>query len=1031
MQRIGARLGAVGLVLVACVRPSRPVESPAAPPDVPIASDGDVAPANDPSPYVVADPTPGRGAQLVVQATKGEGDGVLLDGLRVLVGPWGARAARDVTDPPLIGAARMPAWLGAGFVAWSKRAVYTCPTFDGPLKPLIATPADIDGVSFAPKFLLVRADDGERWAVDPRTSTPATLHPMGLRHVAALADGRAAALTEFGGVVVSSDRGGHWVDASAQLNAPVAAVLTHDDALWITTDGGDALRVEPGGALARFDAGPTVKPPELRPKDPRWTASEAPIRRALRLGVPLDDTTAAVVSDGTLFKVNLRTGAIAASSPGRLPPDATCEAVRAQDDVVFACTRTGGPSFLASRVDGGAPPVIEQTFPSEGRFSASDDGSIAFGGPCSRGASAPPPSSASVCVRGAAGGWQEYALDGRADAGAAGAVDVVRWIPRADGGAFGLTASPKPALVDARTGDVRPWQLDGVPANHRASLDLRTRWQRRELARVVDRAWSSVPGGGVRGWVDGLALDVARDGVVSASPFAFDRTIFAGPLGLGATKDGRLWQTVDRGAAWVEVERPLAAKPDKLIEPRFCGAAGCDLGLWYRVGWPEAGRLGAEAPEAAAPAPRIAEATPPRVVCRAVGDAKSVALPRTDASPDDLGLGASRLPRASDDAERMRTFHARVPPNLAHGVDVSPERDEAAPRALFHGYATSSGDDDHYVVMGPNKDPKSLRREVSFVAPFDPGAAVRRTSYGASDLLAAGRSIGLGTLDVLREDPTIASALAASVPADPAAPSDLVFVGDTGLVGVLRAAPKGGSRARVSLRVRPSEPAVAIAAASLAGDDLALLTLESGGRGHVVTWTAQGVADRFDVPPPPSGADYPANPDALAVGPRGDLAVVRTASGGTPASADDPALLFVPGVPPSPLPPWSTLVPDSDPACRAEPGWRAVIATVRPWVIVTGPGFRQVEDAPSFARVRWTSSRVCLEAIEVRVDDKLVAGQQREAAGDRGAKGRVSPLEITTETWLVARFAGSPAAARVGVGPGIEVRQPLDCALAR
>jgi|GEM_PF-1104641 len=1036
MRRTFARAIVLGLAVAACVRAPQPVESPASPPDAPVAADDDAGEPLDPSPYVVADAAPGRGAQVVVPMGKGEGDGVLLDGLRVLVGPGGVRAAREVADPPLAGAERLPPWLGGGFVVWSKRAIYTCPTFDGPLRPLVATPADVAGVAFGPSSLLVRAEDGERWAIDPRSGAPSALSPVGLRRVAALGDGRAAALTEFGGVVTTSDRGARWTDASPQLNAAVASVFTADDALWIATDGGDALRVEPGGALARFDAGPTVKAPELRARDPRWTASEAPIRRALRLGAPVDEGLAVVVSDGALFKVSLRDGAIVAASPGRLPPDATCEAVRAQDDLVFACTRSGGPSFVASRVTGGAPPIVEQTFAFEGRFSASDDGAIAFGGPCSRGSAAPPPSPTTVCVRAAAGGWQEHALDGRADAGAS-PPEVVRWIPRADGGAFGLIAAPKPAIVDARTGDVRPWLLDGVPANRRTSLDVRARWQKRELARVVDRAWSSSPGGGVRGWIDGLALDVARDGAVTASPFTFDRTMFAGPLGLGATKDGRLWQTSDRGAAWVEVERPLSARDDKMIEPRLCGAPGCDLGLWYRVGWPERGRLAAEPPKIAAPAPRLASPAPPRLACRPAGDARSVALQRTDASPEDLGLGATRVPRGADDAERMRAFHARVPPNLAHGVDVAPDRDEASPRALFHGYATSSGDDERFVVMGPHKDPRSLRREVAFVAPFDTAAAVRRTSFGVSELIAAGRSIGMGTPDVLREDPTVPSALAVAVSQDPSAPSDLVFVGDAGLVGVLRAGRDGAARARVTLRVRPTEPVAAISAASLGGDDLALLTLESRGYERVVAWTAQGLVDRFDVAAPASSEDYPANPDALAVGPHGELAVIRTGSGGTPATAGDPALLFAPGVPPSPLAPWSTLVADADPACRAEPGWRAVIATVRPWVSVGGAGFKQIEEAPSFARVRWTSSRVCLEAIEVRVDDKLVTAQQREGSrGDRdprdaGDRARVTPLEITTETWLVARFSAAPSAARVGVGPGVEVRQALDCALSR
>ena len=221
-----------------------------------------------------------------------------------------------------------------------------------------------------------------------------------------------------------------------------------------------------------------------------------------------------------------------------------------------------------------------------------------------------------------------------------------------------------------------------------------------------------------------------------------------------------------------------------------------------------------------------------------------------------------------------------------------------------------------------------------------------------------------------------------------------------------------------------------VSAAALAGDDTAILELDAEGHGHVLKWTPGGVSDLFDVPAPADASFYPANPDALAVGAHNDVAVLRTPSGGTPPSAEDPALLLVPGSTPVPLAAWSTLVPADDPACKSDTGgWRAIVQTLRPWVSVRAPSFTSAQDAPSFARVRWTASHVCLEAIEVRVDDVKVHAQEK--SGDAKEGLRTSALELEIETWVVARFVGGASAVRVGVGAGVETRQPLECALTK
>jgi hypothetical protein len=158
---------------------------------------------------------------------------------------------------------------------------------------------------------------------------------------------------------------------------------------------------------------------------------------------------------------------------------------------------------------------------------------------------------------------------------------------------------------------------------------------------------------------------------------------------------------------------------------------------------------------------------------------------------------------------------------------------------------------------------------------------------------------------------------------------------------------------------------------------------------------------------------YPANPDALALGPKNELAIIRTGSGSDPASSHDPALLLVPAMPPAALAPWSTLRLPDDPACK-EPGWRTTLQVIAPWVRVTTPELR-VDDMPMVARVRWSDKRVCLEGLEVKLPDVTV-----RAPGPSGSDS------LHVASWLVAR--GSTFA-RVAIGEGVEWRQPLECSL--
>jgi hypothetical protein len=122
-------------------------------------------------------------------------------------------------------------------------------------------------------------------------------------------------------------------------------------------------------------------------------------------------------------------------------------------------------------------------------------------------------------------------------------------------------------------------------------------------------------------------------------------------------------------------------------------------------------------------------------------------------------------------------------------------------------------------------------------------------------------------------------------------------------------------------------------------------------------------------------------------------------------------VLLLPGAPALPLAPWASLVAADDPACKSDAGgWRVTLQTTAPWLRLMGVAdLRGNEDSTMLLRVRWSTARACLEAVEARTQDV----------------GNDTPME----SWAVARFAGGAAAGRVVVVPGGEVRQPLECKL--
>lgn len=999
----------------ACVRP-------ATPPVVATPTTSATAPqveAPKPSQYVIGDIA---GA---LKLDAGETVGAIVEGVRVVQTGRTLRVAAEASEPPLNVATRLPSNLGGGFLFRSRGngqdAIFVSPTFDGPLTPLASFRTSITDCAMGPGYVLVQLGTSERVAIDPRTGARVGLSPAGLVDVAAAEDGRVAAITTFGAALASADSGQHWTDVTAQLGSAPKSAALHGGVPWFVAESGFA-RVDASGHLTTFDAAPVDPPVTVRAIDPRWHDQTAPLRKALHGGALLDDGTALVVSQGALFRIDPTSGAVLSLSAARLPGDAECEGVRTEGDMLLVCRKSDGESIVASHTQSDDAMTIEQTFAAPGTFYAGDDGALAFGGPCTGNTA----SDATVCVRGPGGTWQEHlATLALTEAGAA-QVSIDRWVPKTDGSAVGfMLSSGAPQIIDVRTGEIVTLPEGSLKAE--APTPRRYAGKRRYVRAsnggpLVDRQWTATAAGTLRGWTgNGSSVEIGADAMVTRSPYSFDQAATSGPFALALGPTG-FWQSTDRGRHFVQVAEPPrivdAADAKSGVTLAGCSPLGCDIGGFYRLGWEPLAPPPAAQPKDAARAPKLATPALASLGCAPLGTERQKLVTRTSMSPNDLGLGAAKTPYKETD----ELMHEPVYRDIGAHSSYSNGEGEDALRMLLTGATTTTGDDGSLKSSGPGAL-SALRRQLWYVAAFDPSATVRRSTLAFSDLFAAMRAAGLSGGSSLDTEPFTYEAAAPVLPADPSQPSEVMV----GFAGGAIALTRSGGAARVAMQIDKGDDSQLASAAQL-GDDYALLETESSGAAHVLRWSGGTVAPLFDAPAPPTSSP---NPDALAIGPHGEVGILRTLSGGDPPSVDDPALVYLPGQAPVALAPWSTLLAADDPACKADgSGFRAIVPTIRPWLRGKTPDLDldAHEGGQSLMRVKWSTARVCLEGLETRVGMPTLNAQYQD---DPTSRPSLTP--VTVATWLIYRALGTGAApagaGRIGVGLGFELTQPMRCSL--
>jgi hypothetical protein len=891
-------------------------------------------------------------------------------GDRLLVSASGSVGVSTMrTRQSLMGAIPVPARFGGGFLFWTGDAVYRSRTFLGPLEAVAPVPTNALGVAFGYDSLLISSEDNYRrqFRLD---GTRIPLTPRGVLDTAASDDGRVIAIDAGGRALASVDRGSTWRDVSAELRG---IVQLHGEAseVWFELADGTGAWLLPDGTLAKRP----VPQPARAVFDRELAEREDWLERAVSDGVAVSAGRAAVAKGHQLALVDLVHRKLVGSARLVATTGFECEALSAAEEVLLACFDPKGGVAIVSHALGDAPRI-------EKRFGGAPRGAYAEGAP--RVAYAEGNllvatrcdgklAEGFACVRKRDGSWHEHDLSARLAAVAPASPErFTLFVPEANGELLALVAH------EAGNETLDHWALVGVgtqPIPLSQALPPIVRWANlssysangveHAFSKRVDTSFVVLRDGTLRGFARERSFSVTPQGKVVLGARVFEDLARRAGRALGREHGHQLWQSIDFGETWFPIAGPPYDEPGPFTAAD-CSEVGCHLGSWLRTGWPR---------EPARRAP-VFEAAP------LVANEPSSVYPRLECSK--RGPAQRIFARPSGDGENEFRDHSQGHSLIGMYGPVRAVLDSAARVASAR----------------PTKGSKGAL-SLALTEPFDPSLRQRAARIGAAPWSTAwqGKAAELpqdgGARPLLSTEPGHAAGVLFLDSND-----ELPFwVGSNSIIHPLpnwdgsREPPNGYVDARGKLWLLSSncEGGVRVVDAQSGVVRLKL------GRAylHHDPRRAQSPLSRF-LPPCPGFA----NPDAIAIGANGQLAVLRLPSGNDPATSDDPALVLAPGTDPIPLAPWSTLELGSSPACAASTGgYRALIQTPYAWLA----NEERAGNAPGMsALVRWSADRVCLEAVETPYENRL----------------------------LVARFAGKePGAVLVSGPPGGTDRQAVSCQL--
>ncbi|APR80625.1 Hypothetical protein A7982_05972 [Minicystis rosea] len=896
--------------------------------------------------------------------------------------------------PEVDGGARMPSWAPAGpvrYVFWKGNKLYGAATFIGELRPLATLPAEprasfdwISGIGLSMQggVIVVPPAGGPL----QRVGVPATARAL------AVDARRALAISAFGRARLTTDGGATFRDVSSDLGGAASLEVRGDEILAVLLDGRERL-VSTAGTIVEGGIGHVSGPPRGRrpPGDPDLFSGESAARAfdaAVHAGLAIDDGGVVVAGAGVVGRLDPeagRTTSVAALDPGLELAD--CTAFRAADGPLLACVGEG----RAAVVDLHGAPRTERTFdltnaPEIDRFVGVDGEALGYLGACD---GAPEVSAAEVspngepynafrqrsavfCVRATRDTWIEHRLD------PADAADVIAWIPRVGGGAAALVARPGTFLDDRERVSVRGALRVVRVARSEPPLSVTAYgWS---MSATLDRSLRIGADDVIEGWLGAgangsgpiaITIDAAGHPRAFPAPPRLGAIVPAGRFALARAEDGNLWETIDGGHRWAQVDAPPGGSE---AQPSACSPVGCRVGPFVRLGWSNGD--GAE---------------PVRF-----DGAQAIALRDGQRSRRPTPSPVVRLACAFDGPPESK----RVPDSGAFGYTKTPSpRGGVTVRIGTLGMAT--------VPYSAPQTPLTGDVQLGWVAPLDVEGKVRRATVSTSQLAASSgghRSYemrlgwlltpdgGLDTFSIGASDHCHDRLLTAAGITRPMGGClhDAVAVDSGGRIVLLQA-----SHESIVISAS-SAPAKRAAHGRVTEPRAPARDLASTRVGSIVRGFAFGVGTRAG------------SPVAVSVDLNGDAALV-------PIDPDRGAL----GVEER-LRPLSEATLGSDATCAPRPDDARVVLPFEGAIDVDRSALRGVipTGAPGVAVIRWSRDRACLDAVEIPVRDERF----EEGPGSYEPPGTVRKL--------VARFGGSRGAARaalISISLGGEVRQRLSC----
>lgn len=538
-----------------------------------------------------------------------EGRRLILSGVRLIELPnGGALSATTALPNGVLGegsVVEVPERMGGGFLFLIGSSVHRADDWLAPTRVIFTSPtqptSSITRMVVGLDRVYLQLDKGAYVPIDPRSGDVLDLGTFPRApFVTSLVtqDGwRAAALADGRGVVVTSDAGATWstiklgVDPISLERVGDMIVLRANEAgraAWfeITADGrvGRLAQAQPDQdddtPDADGEAAPVASPFGARP-----------LTAAIEDGWLLGDGTAVVARDGAIGRVRIADGALVELArdayplkPSRCHPFSLARKT-SPAAFGFACGAPHGATEIYAYDPSTGAPMLLKRFDGPRVIGSSGNGAIWARGACAPEAPSDDDARArqTYCLLGHDNRFTDFVVQGE--------IGAQRIAVLADGRRVvisppsgGSLSSASVTVLDkgvAKTSAI-VWEPDS--ASERASIEQLLRngtW----LESFEERKTGKLSGWVVLGRT-ALGVDIAVDGHARHGAWIQDMgtPLVAGAYGIGWGAHG--YETNDGGVTWRQAEMPPSLPNDAHGDiARVCGAIGCEMGGWLRVGW--------------------------------------------------------------------------------------------------------------------------------------------------------------------------------------------------------------------------------------------------------------------------------------------------------------------------------------------------------------------------------------------------------------------------------------------------------------